>query len=420
MMVTSPEAHRLPVPVRLDVERWATRQTRKKVLAVVHTVVSGQRLLDAIRLLEGDTRVQVFFTSAPDVFSNGVAAFLEELKGLVLPWGQAIQTPFDLALAAAHGSLHELHAPVIVLPHGAGHNKITPGGRHGRAVAERGVYGLSRQRLIKDGTVVPEAIVLAHHEELIRLGRECPEALPAAVVVGDPCFDRMVASLPSRALYREALRVRARQRLVLACSTWGPHSLLGQGMELLEQLVEELPRDEFRIAVLLHPHVWNTHSEWQIHSWLASLARAGLTVVNQYGDWIGAVAAADYVVGDHGSVSLYGAMTGAPVLMAGFPDSDVDPGSPLAELNSFAPRLRGDRPMRKQLDRSSATYRSRDYERVAGRITSEPGQFAHKMRALIYRKLRLRAPGVRPTTDPARLPVTVRYVEPGSVASWRR
>ncbi|MGW4630645.1 beta-ketoacyl-[acyl-carrier-protein] synthase family protein, partial [Streptomyces rubiginosohelvolus] len=31
---------------------------------------------------------------------------------------QAVQTPFDLALAAAHGGLLDLHAPVIVLPHG--------------------------------------------------------------------------------------------------------------------------------------------------------------------------------------------------------------------------------------------------------------------------------------------------------------
>ncbi|MFE4827249.1 hypothetical protein [Streptomyces sp. NPDC056672] len=416
MSVTSLEAHWPPVPVRLDVERWATRRIRRRVLAVVHTVTAGQRLLDVIRLLEGDARVQVFFTSAPDVFSNGVASFLEELKGLVLPWSQAVQLSFDLALAAAHGSLHELHAPVIVLPHGAGHNKITPGGRRGRQVAERGVYGLSRQRLIRDGTVVAESIVLAHEEELARLGRECPEALPAAEVVGDPCFDRMVASLPSRALYRESLGVRGHQRLVLACSTWGPHSLLGQGTELLERLVTELPRDEFRVAALLHPNVWNAHGEWQIRSWLAGLARAGLIVMSQYGDWVGAVAAADYIVGDHGSICLYGTMTGAPVLMAGFSDPDLDPGSPMAELRSFAPRLR-DRPLRRQLDRSSATYRARQYEQVAARITSEPGRFARKMRALIYRKLRLRAPAVRPTTEPARLPVTLRYDEPGSVAS---
>ncbi|MFD8466248.1 hypothetical protein ACWEQJ_02940 [Streptomyces cyaneofuscatus] len=413
MSLTMPDAHRPLVPVRLDVDRWATRRTRKKVLAVVHTVTAGQRLLEAVRLLEGDARVQVFFTPAPDVFSHGVAAFLERLGGLVLPWHQAVQMPFDLALAAAHGGLQELHAPVIVLPHGAGHNKLVPAGQRGRRVAGRAVYGLNRQWIVQDGRVVPESIVLAHHEELTRLGRECPEALPAAEVVGDPCFDRITASLPQRALYRDALGVGARQQLVLGCSTWGPGSLLGRRWELLERLVDELPREDFRVALLLHPHVWNAHGEWQIRSWLADLGRSGLLVVSQYADWVGALVAADYIVGDHGSVSLYGAMTGVPVLMGNVPEADLDPGSPAAELASIAPRLHPDRPLHRQLARAATAYRTERYEQVAARITSEPGKFATRMRALIYRKLRLRAPAVRPRTDHAALPVTVRHDERG-------
>jgi hypothetical protein len=408
MSVTVLEATR-HVPVRLDVESWVTCRIRRRVLAVVHTVTAGRRLLDALRLLEGDARIQVFFTGAPDVFSNGVADFLDGIGALVLPWSQVVQMEFDLALAAGYGGLHELHAPVIVLPHGAGHNKLTPGGRRGRAVAERGVYGFNRQRLVRDGRVIPASIVLAHDEELRRLGRECPEALSVAEVIGDPCYDRIAASLPSRALYRQALGTGTRQRLVLACSTWGPHSLLGHGRELLERLITELPGDAYRVAVLLHPHVWNTHGEWQVRGWLAALGRAGLAVVSPAADWVGALIAADYIVGDHGSVTLYGAMTGAPVLLADFPETEVDPGSPLAELSSRAPRLHRSRPLRRQLDRSTVTYRSQWYERVADRITSEPGRFAHLMRALLYRKIRLRVPAEGLVTEPARLPRTLRY-----------
>ncbi|WP_405662366.1 hypothetical protein [Streptomyces sp. RK9] len=419
MSVTMLEAYGQPVPVRPDVERWATRPVRRRVLAVVHTVNSGRRLLDAVRLLEGDWRVQVFFTAAPDVFSGGVADFLDELRALVLPWSQAVQTVFDLALAAGHGGLHELHAPVVVLPHGAGHNKIVRA-RRGGAVAARGVYGLSRQRLVRDGSVIPEAIVLAHREELARLGRECPEAVPVAEVVGDPCFDRVTASRPARALYRQALRTGAGQRLVLVCSTWGPGSLLGScGRELIERLMAELPAADYRVAALLHPHVWHSHSEWQVRSWFAGLSRDGLRVVSPRADWVGALVAADFVVGDHGSVSLYGAMTGRPVLLACLPDDDVDPGSPMAELGSFAPRLHDGKPVRRQLVRAASTYRAELYERVAGRISSEPGRFARKMRALLYRKLRLRPPGGLPAMEPARLPRLLEYDEPGSVVSWR-
>ncbi|WP_314174664.1 hypothetical protein [Streptomyces winkii] len=415
------------VPLRPDVERWATRHVRKRVLAVVHTVTAGQRLLEAVRLLEGDPRVQVFFTAGPDVFTNGVQEFLADIDGLVLPWTHAVRTEFDLALAAAHGGLHELHAPVIVVPHGAGHNKFgsarlsRSGSRRGRgggdhvrvrggAPSERSVSGLGRRWLVQDGVVVPRAIALGHEDEKDRLGRECPEALPAAEVVGDPCYDRLVASFSSRALYRQALGVSPEQSLVLACSTWGGASLIGSDWELLERLVTELPSDRYRTALMLHPHVWNTHSPWTVRSWFAALARRGLVVLSHRADWCGAMASAEFVVGDHGSVSLYGAMTGVPVLTAGEQrpgGAGLDPESPLAELRSFVPRLRPDRPLQRQLTRSSATYRRDLHEGVAARITSEPGRYVRRMRALLYRTLGLRPPAVRPVTSPAALPVVV-------------
>ena len=116
------------VPVGLEAERWITRTGCKTVLVVVHTVITGQRLADIVRLVESDLRVQVVFTAAPDVFSNGVTDLLRDLGGVVISWEQATRLTFDLALAAAYGSVHELHAPLIVLPHGAGYNKLAPQG----------------------------------------------------------------------------------------------------------------------------------------------------------------------------------------------------------------------------------------------------------------------------------------------------
>jgi hypothetical protein len=407
------------VPLRPDVARWATCRVRRSVLAVVHNVTSGQRLLEAVRLLEGDPRVQVFFTAAPDVFTHGVTAFLSEIRGLVLPWSEAVRKKFDLALAAGHGSLHELHTPVVVLPHGAGHNKYVSA-PPGREVSERQVYGLSRQRLLRDGAVVPEAVVLSHEEELSRLGEECPEAIRAAEVIGDPCFDRMEKSLPFRARYRAALGLDSGQKLVSVCSTWGPHSLLARDWELLARLVTELPRHRYRVALMLHPNVWNAHGEWSVRSWFAWLGRRGLLLISQRSDWCGPLVAADHVVGDHGSVSLYGTMTDAPVLLAGRSAKScagVDPRSPLAELHSFAPRLNSDRSLCRQLDRSSASYSRERHQRVAARITSEPGRYVPLMRALIYRKLRLRPSAVPLTIGPAALPQVVPYDEQGCVAS---
>ncbi|MEU6348127.1 hypothetical protein ABZ896_02220 [Streptomyces sp. NPDC047072] len=410
MSLLMPDAERRPaVPLRLDVERWATFRIRRRVLAVVHTVTSARRLLEAVRLLEGDPRVQVVFTMANDVFNDGVESFLAGIRALVVPWSQAVHTRFDLALAASHGGLHELNVPVIVLPHGASYNKriSVSGGPRGRGTATPEVYGLGRQWLVRDGVVVPAAIAMAHEEDRVRLGRQCPEALPVAEVVGDPCYDRVAASLPFRALYREALGTGPGQELVLVCSTWGPDSLLGRHWDLLERLAAELPREEFRIVVMLHSHVWNAHSEWHIRSAFAGLARAGVGLVSQHAEWSGAVVGADYVVGDHGSVGLYATMTGARILTAGAPDTDLDSGSPMAGLRALAPRVRRGSHVRRQLRRSTAAYRAGQYAHIASRLSSEPGRFAPLMRALLYRRLHLRAPAGRPLTQRAVLPVTV-------------
>jgi hypothetical protein len=411
MSLLMPDADRRPaVPLRLDMERWATFRIRRRVLAVVHTVTSAQRLLEAVRLLEGDPRIQTVFTMANDVFNDGVEAFLESIRALVVPWSQAVHTRFDLALAASHGGLHELNVPVIVLPHGASYNKriSVPGGPRGHSAAAPEVYGLGRQWLVRDGVVVPAAIALPHEEDRLRLGLQCPEALPVAEVVGDPCHDRVAASLPFRAQYRQALQAGPGQELVLVCSTWGPDSLLGRQWDLLERLAAELPPQDFRIVVMLHSHVWNAHSEWHIRSAFAGLARAGVALVSQHAEWSGAVVAADYIVGDHGSVSLYGTMTGARILTAGSPDTDLDPGSPMAELRALAPRIRRGRSLRRQLRRSTAAYRPAPYARIAARLSSQPGRFAALMRTLIYRKLRLRPPAARTAPQRAASPVTVR------------
>jgi hypothetical protein len=123
--------------------------------------------------------------------------------------------------------------------------------------------------------LVPTTIMLAHHEELTRLGRSCPEAMSADVVAGDPCYDCIVASGPSRARYRDALRVGARQRHVVVTSTWGGNSLLGRVPRLLHRLVTELPRDAYRVTALMHPNVWSGHGAFQVRSWFAGALSEG-------------------------------------------------------------------------------------------------------------------------------------------------
>ncbi len=86
------------------------------------------------------------------------------------------------------------------------------------------------------GEPVPSVAVLSHDEQLDRLRRYVPEAVDVALVAGDPCFDRLLASRPLRETYRGTFGVRPES--LRLTSTEDPESLT-----LTVELVEELGAD---------------------------------------------------------------------------------------------------------------------------------------------------------------------------------
>ncbi|MDX3248469.1 hypothetical protein, partial [Streptomyces sp. ME18-1-4] len=314
----------------VEEREWRTLVEHKLVLVVVHTLTYGKRLVDVLSLLEADFRVQVVFTAPPHVFGDEVPGFLKGLGGAVLPWEEAVRMRFDLALAAGPRGVEKISAPLITLPHGAGYLKRLVSVRH------TGVAGLRRQDLAPGGRL-PAAVAMPHHAELVDLERHCPEALPLAHVVGDPAHDRIAASLPLRARYRSALGLSNDEKLVVVASTWGARSSFGRFETLLPRLITELPAGRFRSVVLVHPNVWSGHGSWQVRAWLARCAERGVALVPPEADWRAVLIAADWIIGDHGSVTLYGTLTDAPILLASSPEREINPASPAAALAVTAP-----------------------------------------------------------------------------------
>ncbi|MER8046456.1 hypothetical protein [Streptomyces sp. NPDC094032] len=380
--------------------QWVTLQGCRKVLVVVHTEVYGRRLRELLPLLAADLRVQVAFTVAPHAFNGGALRALSGLGGVVLPWEEAVRTEFDLALAAGSQGVEQVRAPLVRLPHGAGHVKLQRVADVREGGGARAVGGMGRSYLMWGGRVVPAAYAVAHREDLELLRESCPEALPVTEVVGDGVHDRIAASVPLRERYRLALGLRPGERLVLVSSTWGLGSSFNRLDALLPRLLAELPERAYRIAVLVHPNVWSGHGDWQVRAWLAGLRRRGITLVSPEADWRPLLVAADWVIGDHGSVTLYATMTPAAILLARFPEEDVNPASPGAELARVAPALSPAHPLAEQLAYAAATYPAEAYARIAGRISSEPGRFNANMRRLLYRILRLGEPAYEPETAP--------------------
>ncbi|MFC4034976.1 hypothetical protein ACFO3J_26415 [Streptomyces polygonati] len=368
---------------------------------MVHTVVYGQRLQDVFELLRSDLRIHVRFTVAPHAFNSGVRAFLEALDAQVIPWAQAVSGDYDLILAAGSQGQEQLRGPLVRLPHGAGHMKLSRPGD----VVRRSVGGLGRDYLMWGDRVVPAAFALAHREDLALLAESCPEALPIAEVVGDATYDRIARSLALREDYRRALRLEEGERLVLICSTWGRGSSFNRLEALLPRVLADLdPADGFRPALLLHPNVFSGHGGWQVRAWLSGAGRRELPVVSPAADWRPLMIAADAVIGDHGSLTLYAAMCGVPIVMARFPGQDVNRHSPGAALAALAPALSLTHPLSRQLDYAREHYDPDAYRAIAARISSEPGHFNSRMRRLMYRLLELGEPAHEPETEPLPLP----------------
>jgi hypothetical protein len=399
-----------PGPFGLDAAKGRTFRPRRTVLAVVHTVTAGMRLADVMPLLESDHRIQVVYTSpGSSLFAAGVTEFLAEQGCAVIPFRQAAQIRFDLVVAAAAGGLEQLHGPVLTVPHGAGFSKYSrvwdgPGPAGGRVVA-----GADPARLVHHGRVTAARIVVASSGQLARLRRECPPAASVAVVAGDPCLDRLLASLPHRAAYRRALGTGDRT-LVTVSSTWGPVSLLGRDPGLPGRLAAELPAERYQVAAITHPNAWHWHGSRQVRAWYAEGTGRGMLVVPPTAPWPAVLAAADLLVGDAGSVSSYAAAAGVPVTLASYSRREVDPDSHVARLASIAPRLRRGEPAAAQLARAAGSWNPELHAAFRAEVTSVPGQAARIIRSLMYQLMKLAEPAAPPAVEPVPLPVPAQWL----------
>lgn len=390
----------IPGPFGLDGTKGRTVRCDRTILAVVHSVTTGTRLADIMPLAESDRRVQVTYTACPTgMFAAGVPEFLASLGGVVIPWAQATQTRFDLAVAASGGSLEQIHGPVLTVPHGAGFSKYPSLWPGAGPAADRELRETDRGRLVYHGRVTAAGIVVATTGQLERLRRSCPPAAQVAVVAGDPCLDRLATSIPRRDYYRQALGTGGRT-LVAVSSTWGPGSLLDSHPGLLPQLVRALPADRYQLAAITHPNVWYWHGGRQVRAWYADCARRGLLIVPPTEEWRAVLAAADLLIGDHGSVTSYAAAAGIPVALAAFPSGEVDPGSQAARLAQIAPALCASRPAESQLREAMSAWTPQLHESFRAEVTSAPGRAARTIRAVMYRLMGLCEPTELPEPEP--------------------
>ncbi|HEX3779078.1 MAG TPA: glycosyltransferase, partial [Pseudonocardiaceae bacterium] len=118
------------VPIGPQARHWNTVRPQRRVLVVTHHITSLVRLLDVLPVFDSDPRIQLVFScNGSDPFTHGLDQYLDNLGVVTIPWQQAITTEFDLVVAANHGGLTEVTGPLVILEHGVGYSKISPGDR---------------------------------------------------------------------------------------------------------------------------------------------------------------------------------------------------------------------------------------------------------------------------------------------------
>ncbi|MGA5454106.1 hypothetical protein ACPCVO_46725 [Streptomyces umbrinus] len=396
------------MPVGHDAHRWSTFQGERTLVVAARTVTSTVRVLETLpALLRGDSRVSVVFAYDPtSAFNAGVLDLLHVAGCRVAPWEQLGHITPDLILSASENiDVPEGDCPVLVLPHGVGFQKLVPDSRGAR---DR-LSGAVPDSLLESGRAWLAVSHPAQEEQLLATH---PKAAGRTLLVGDPCFDELVGSRTRRKAYREALGVADHQRLVMVSSTWGPTSLLGSHPDLLPRLLAQLPYDEARIGAIIHPNVWSAHGAWQIHTLQAAALDAGLLLMPTVHAWRPALVAADVLVGDHGSVTLYGAAAGTPLLLTEF-GGDAVPGTAVHRLSTVAPRVDPRGNLRQQVEDVVRQHTPQRYAAVAAQAFAEPGHALARLRTALYQLLKLPEPSsppptslVLPVPDPPAAPVT--------------
>nr|WP_202486854.1 CDP-glycerol glycerophosphotransferase family protein [Streptomyces sp. SID8354] len=319
------------------------------VVVIARTVTSTVRVLDVLRpVLRNDPRLHLVFAFDPSsAFNDGVHALLRSVGARVLPWHQFTRiSPHLIITATENADLTAGHhtCPVLVLPHGVGFHKVVPDSRSDR---DR-LAGVVPDTLLRSGRA---RLAVSHPDQAAQLAAAHPATSGCTLLVGDPCYDALLDGRELRDRYRRALGLTDRRRLIMISSTWRDHSALGRDPALPARLLAELPLDDYAVALITHPNITSAHGGYSLRSHLDSAHDAGLLTIPPTAGWQATLLAADLLIGDHGSVTFYGAALGTPLLLGAFGDDEAVADTPMAELGRIAPRLLPQEPLRPQIER---------------------------------------------------------------------
>ncbi|WP_162181565.1 hypothetical protein, partial [Glycomyces tenuis] len=362
---------------------------------------------DVAPLIAHDPRIAVAYALIPGSrFEPGAPVFARRVGIDLHPWDTAkVLRPNLIVTSSPDPCLYEAGAPVLSLPHGAGHNRL-------RAELS-GVSGLSPEQILGPQGQVPSFLALPGPAAAKRLAIDCPTATGNAEVIGDLCLDRLRRSAHLREDYRRAFGVGPDRRLVVISSSWDRSALTRKSTTLPEQLLGELPMDEFKLAFVPHPNDEVGEAPHPVES-LRPYVDNGLIMIPPEEGWRALVLAADCLIGDHGSVTFTAAAMGVPVLLASFGFAGMPPDVPLARFGRIAPRFEPNAPAAPQI-RAAIEAGPVGFDFADALAEPEPGA-PFLLAEAVYRLIGLDALEL---VEPEPLPLPAPVPEHRDTRAWR-
>jgi hypothetical protein len=362
-----------------------TPRPEKVVVVPVRTLTSALRVRELVNFVfNSDYRIRLVY-----VFDDG-SAFCGWRTEWSVKQSRYIWQPsavddleYDLVVSASENvDFHRWSGPIFVVPHGLGNHKAVPrSGAPGTVLS-----GLPAADVLRTGRVT---LITTHPDQESHLHRTCPATIDHTVVVGDTSLAVLLASNEPRHVerYRESLRTGGRE-LILVMSTWGNDSVLGSVFGLLARLLAELPMDQYRVGLVAHCNVWTRDGADELLRKLERPLNAGLVLVDPE-DWHSALLAAKVVVSDNGSLAMYAAMMGKPLLLASFSETEVVKDSPMAELGHVAARLDLQEPIPPQVRAAIAKVDPAYADYITRTVVAPKDRGVQQLRKLLYQALGL-------------------------------
>lgn len=293
---------------------------------------------------------------------------------------QALCFPWDIIIFADHNNTRWFHPDIPKINYGHG---LTSGKSHGSG----GSWAFGQNALDRKGSPLYDLMfVESSYYQNISI-QENPALQGRLAVVGSLMADKLILLNQEREIVRRKLSIQKEEQVFVIFSTWGPQSLIQRfGVTLLESIPDVA--ENFKVYFILHP--LNDRDEFAgkgtILELLADYTGNGIAErVNSATSWFPYLVAADVVLTDHTSLSLYYALLDKPLFFVPLASEVLTEESLIWQFYKLQKPYNPDMPLGCQLEGVIKNFSVEKHQELSHLLLDERGNAKQRICAEIAR-----------------------------------